>query len=165
LVIVRLAVYLPLLAPLDARERQIVLAHEHAHLAERHYVFLALADLAAATNPLLRPVADAVHFSTERWADEHAAQVAADRELGARTVGKAALLTWHHPTIATMAIGGPLRRRRPVGPVPRRVLALLAPPVRSRPLLVGVTVAAVLLTGAAGVEAWRDALFELARAA
>lgn len=145
-----------------------MLAHEHAHLAERHYVFLGLVDLAAATNPMLRPVADAVHFSTERWADEHAVQVAADRELVARTVGKAALLTWRHhrhrPPAGAMAIGGRLPRRRPVGPVPRRVLALLAPPVRSRPLLVSVIVAAVLLTGAAGVEALRDldALFELA---
>lgn len=167
----RVVVSTGLLTALDAHERRIVLAHEFAHLTGRHYVFLTLADLAAAANPVLRPVAAAVHFSTERWADEHAAEVAGDRGLVARTVGKAALLTWqqHHPRTppaGALAIGGVLRRARSVGPVPRRVLALLAPPLRGRPALIAVTVAAVLITGVAGVEAFRDldALFELAQA-
>jgi hypothetical protein len=42
------------------------------------------------------------------------------------------------------------------GPVPRRVAALLAPPPRSRVLLLATAVLMVLLTGASAVEAAKD---------
>src|SRR5262249_1921005 len=60
-------------AALDARRRPALLAHEQAHLSGYHHLFTTAAHLAAAANPLLLPVARAVDYTVERWADEHAA--------------------------------------------------------------------------------------------
>lgn len=178
----RIVVSTGMIDALDARERRVLVAHERAHLECGHHLFVALADLAAATNPLLRPVAAAVRYSTERWADEHAAVVTGDRALTARTIGKAALLTHSHShsepsrhRAVALAITGQWRDRRDrgrstwfrprrVGPVPRRVAALLAPPIRHRPLLLGLTFALVLVTSVASLESAHDlhAVFELA---
>src|SRR5258708_29486 len=62
-----------MLDALGTRERQALLAHERAHLACAHYLFVAAAHLAAAPNPLLRPLPRAVEYTAERWADEGAA--------------------------------------------------------------------------------------------
>jgi Zn-dependent protease with chaperone function len=169
----RIVVSTGMLDALDPLEQRVLVGHERAHLECRHHLFVAVADVAAAANPLLRPVAAAVRFSTERWADERAAALVGDRTLAARTVARAALLTrdhHRHRTAAALAIApaGEHRTRlarlapRLLGPVPRRVAALLVPPVGSRPLLLGMTVLAVLLTGAASIEAAHDlrALFE-----
>ena len=53
------------------------------------------------------------------------------------------------------------------GPVPRRVAALLAPPLPRRTLLLAAAAAIVMIAGASALEAARDlhALLELARAA
>jgi Zn-dependent protease with chaperone function len=173
----RIVVSTGMLDALDARERRVLLAHERAHLACGHHLFVVVAQLAAAANPLLRPVATAVGYTTERWADEHAARFVGDRRLAARTIGKAALLTprRHRPAIALAITGGadrPPKREwaqdlRGVGPVPRRVAALLAPPVRHRPVLLGVVLVALVIASGATLEAGRDlhGLFELARAA
>lgn len=160
----RIVVSTGMLAALQPRERRVLIAHERAHLVCRHHLFVALADVAAATNPLLRPVAAAVRYSSERWADEHAAAVIGDRTVVARTVARAALLTRDHERAAgALGIDG----RQGLGPVPRRVAALLRPPVGQQPLLLGLIVVAVLLTGAASLEAAHDlhALFVYARAA
>ena len=69
----------------------MLLAHERAHAQSHHYLFTALTYLAAAANPLLRPVAAAVTYTVERWADETAARDCGDRRLAARAIGKAAL--------------------------------------------------------------------------
>ncbi|MER7397972.1 M56 family metallopeptidase [Streptomyces sp. NPDC000151] len=81
-----------MLAGLDADERQVLLAHERGHLRHRHARLRLLVDVAAALNPLLAPVRDAVAFLLERWADEHAADRTGDRRDVARALARAALL-------------------------------------------------------------------------
>ncbi|WP_037571148.1 M56 family metallopeptidase [Phaeacidiphilus oryzae] len=143
-----------MLRALAPAEREVLLAHERAHLACRHHLFLSLAELAAAVHPLLRPLRDAVRYSVERWADECAAAAVRDRRLTARAIGRAALAGSRAPARAG-------RRGRPAvvpaaasGSVPRRVGALLggdaaraagvAP--RRRGALIAMLLAAVLTT-------------------
>src|SRR5215469_8676921 len=87
----RIVITAGMLRALSGPERQVLLAHERAHAAGLHYLFAAAARLAAAANPLLRPVAAAVGYTMERWADERAAAVTGDRELAARANARAAL--------------------------------------------------------------------------
>jgi Zn-dependent protease with chaperone function len=151
----RIVVTAGMLDALDPRERRVLLAHERAHLAGAHYLFVALAQLAAAANPLLSPLAGAVRFSAERWADEHAARVTGDRRLVARTIGKAALLTRARPEApsAALAIAASLRG---TGPVPRRVAALLAGPPRRHPLLLAAVLAVLALAVGCTLDAAHD---------
>ncbi|MCT9934661.1 M56 family metallopeptidase [Planotetraspora sp. A-T 1434] len=142
----RVIVSTGMLQALEESEHDILLAHERAHLAAHHYLFVAFAGLGAAANPLLRPLATAVTYTVERWADESAAITAGDRARVARTVGKAALAGHHAParTRVSGAALGILGRRSGLsaaGPVPRRVAALLAPPLRRHPGLVFATAA------------------------
>src|SRR6185437_8762078 len=74
----RIVVSAGMLDTLDDAGRAALLAHERARLA-------------AAANPLLRPVADAVEYTVERWADERAAQAVGDRRLVAETIARAAI--------------------------------------------------------------------------
>lgn len=124
----RIVVSTGMLHCLDADEQRALLAHERAHLAGRHHRFLLVAQLAAVTNPLLRPLREAVVYTTERWADEDAAGVLGDRRTVARAVGKAALASRGRAMAGVTAFAS-------AGPVPRRVAALLAPtpPVRHWP--------------------------------
>ena len=159
-----------LLAALDEPGRAALFAHERAHLAGRHHLFTTVAHLAAAANPVLLPLARAVDYTVERWADEHAARVTGDRRLVAVTIGRVAMLaTPGRQPAATlgMARAGPRQVSLAwAGPVPRRVAALLGPPPRSRVLLLAAAVLIVLLAGASAGEAARDlhALLELAQA-
>jgi Zn-dependent protease with chaperone function len=159
-----------LLQALDEPGRAALLAHERAHLAGRHHLFTTVAHLAAAANPVLAPLARTVDYTVERWADERAARVTADRRLVAVTVGRVAMLaTPARWPAATLGMVRAHSRRVSVawaGPVPRRVAALLGPPPRSRALLMAVAVLIVVLTGACALQAARDlhALLELARA-
>jgi Zn-dependent protease with chaperone function len=100
----RVVVSTGMLDILDPGERAILLAHERTHLAEHHYAFVALAQLGAAANPLLRPLAAAVAYTVERWADEQAAMVTDDRRRVARTVGKAALASRRGRTRACLEV-------------------------------------------------------------
>jgi Zn-dependent protease with chaperone function len=157
-----------LLDHLDDGGRAALLAHEQAHLTGRHHLFVTAATLAAAANPLLRPVLRAVEYTVERWADERAAVVTGDRRLVARTIGQVALLGRPHAAGAALGIIGTRARRISVawaGPVPRRVAALLAAPPRQRIVLLAACAVIVLLTGAAAADAARDlhALVELAQ--
>ncbi len=161
-----------LLEHLDSRCQAALIAHEQAHLAGRHHLFAAMTRLAAAANPLLLPVARAVDYTVERWADEHAAAVTGDRRLVAETIGQVALLAGpgRRPAGISLGITGPRARRVSVawaGPVPRRVAALLTPPPRQRMILLAASAAIVLLAGVSALEAARDlhALLELAQAA
>ncbi|HEY3873425.1 MAG TPA: M56 family metallopeptidase [Actinocrinis sp.] len=120
---------------LDAPGRAALLAHEHAHLTGRHYMFTSAARLAAAANPLLRPLAGSVEYTVERWADERAAQEVGDRRLVAEAIAHAALATKaSRPRRGPGAVLGAVfgrsadRALASAGPVPRRVAALLAPP-------------------------------------
>jgi hypothetical protein len=167
----RIVVTSGMLGALSQNEREVLLAHERAHAAARHYLFTAAARLAAAANPLLRPVAAAVGYSVERWADEQAAAATGNRPLAARTVAKAALAASAAPPrrpapAAVLAACGPLDARG-AGPVPRRVAALLSPPPRPRLLLLATAVALVALSGLSVLEAARDlhGLIEFAQAA
>jgi hypothetical protein len=115
----RIAISSGMLAALNPRERCALLAHERAHLALRHHLFLIAGTLSSALNPLLRPLCAAAGFALERWADETAARHVGDRGLVARAVAKAALAGRPPRGFALAATGGP---------VPRRVSALLTPP-------------------------------------
>jgi Zn-dependent protease with chaperone function len=98
---------------LNAAERDVLLAHERAHAAGHHYLFTAAVRLAAAANPLLSPLAAAVGYSVERWADEAAAATAGSRPLTARTIAKAALAATAAPArrAPAFAVLGVLPRR------------------------------------------------------
>ncbi|GAA3836442.1 M48 family metalloprotease [Streptomyces coacervatus] len=157
----RIVVSTGMLHTLDETEHGILLAHERAHLTGHHYAFVALAQLGASANPLLRPFATAVAYTIERWADENAARATGDRSRVARTVGKAALAAHRAPAL-TRAAGaalGILGRHGPLasaGPVPRRVAALLAPPLDRRPVLAAATTAVLTATLLATAEAAHD---------
>ena len=171
-----------LLDALDDRGRAALLAHEQAHLAARHHLFTTVAHLAAAANPLLLPVARAVDYTVERWADERAATVTGDRRLVAATIGRVALLTPartqrpRRTRAAALAITGTRGSARDhgrrislawAGPVPRRVAALLAPPPGRQLALLAVAAVLVLIAGVSAAEAARDlhALVEFAQSA
>ncbi len=145
----RIVVSTGMLNSLDTAERAGLLEHERAHLAGHHYAFVAFAQLGAAANPLLKPLAAAVAYTVERWADERAATVTGDRRRVAHAVGKAALAAHHARSHAHGAALGILGHTS-AGPVPRRVAALLGPPVtrRAGPALVtaGVLTVAVCAT-------------------
>jgi hypothetical protein len=142
----RIVVSTGMLEVLDEGGRSALLAHERAHLASRHHWFTAGARLAAAANPLVRPLATAVEYAVERWADEVAAAAVGDRRLVAHAIARAAVAA--KATRPRRSVGavlgavpedrgrGGLRRRRAgrlagAGPVPRRVAALLAPAPRA----------------------------------
>jgi hypothetical protein len=131
---------------LSAGERRALLAHEAAHLRHRHAVYVLLSQLAAAANPLLRPLARSVRLAVELWADRAAADEIGDSVLVARAVARASLAASHHRSGGgmTLAIGE--------SDVAVRVSALLgrrSRPARSRTA----AAAAVALTLASGLTA------------
>lgn len=132
-----------LLRATSPEDRTVVLAHERAHLHHQHHRYRAIADLAAAVNPLLRPTRDAVAFLVERWADETAAAAIGSRQHTAASLAKVALLT-------TPATGSPLLAFHHHA-VLERVRALQGPAAQSRPTLaLAGTVPAAVTTLAAG---------------
>ncbi|MFD8096109.1 M56 family metallopeptidase [Streptomyces malaysiensis] len=156
----RVVVSTGMLHTLDETERHILLAHERAHLSAHHYAFVALAQLGAAANPLLRPLATAVSYTIERWADENAATATGDRTQVAHTVAKAALAAHHHTPARAAGVGLAIFGRRgplsAAGPVPRRVAALLAPPFGRHPVLAAATVVVLAATALSTAEAAHD---------
>ncbi|MFE1793859.1 M56 family metallopeptidase, partial [Streptomyces sp. NPDC059525] len=147
-----------MLDALDAAGREILLSHERAHLRHHHYAFVSLAQLAAAANPLLRPLARAVTYTVERWADEHAARRSGNRRAVAETVARAAVAAKRSRARSRVpaAALGILGRRPGPGMVPRRVAALLAPPPQSPPLLLAAAAALLAATGVCALEAAYD---------
>ncbi|MEU6241678.1 M56 family metallopeptidase [Streptomyces sp. NPDC047024] len=132
---------------LKAGEREVLLAHERAHLAGRHHLLSAVTDLAAVVHPALRGLRTSLAFHLERWADEGAAAVVGDRRLAAAAIARAALAGSSHgrgggyPLLSAMS-----------GPVPRRVEALLLPAPtapRGRARRAGVVALAGTVVGAA----------------
>ncbi|WP_318212152.1 M56 family metallopeptidase [Streptomyces sp. SJL17-1] len=118
----RVVVSTGMLAGLAPAERRALFAHERAHLAGRHHRHLLTVHLAARANPFLRPLRTAVSYTAERWADEEAAAEVGSRRSVARAIGKAALLAPRAPAAGLPALTG-----GGVGPVPRRVAALMRP--------------------------------------
>ncbi|MFH7596729.1 M56 family metallopeptidase [Streptomyces racemochromogenes] len=154
----RIVVTHGMLDALDPAGHEILLSHERAHLRHHHYAFVSLTQLAAAANPLLRPLASAVGYTVERWADEHAARHTGDRRAVAETVARAAVAAKHSrsPRRLPGAALGILGRRPRPGLVPRRVAALLAPPPRNRPLLLAAAAALLAATSLCALEAAYD---------
>ncbi|WP_405670423.1 M56 family metallopeptidase [Streptomyces sp. NBC_01530] len=152
----RVVVTTGMLRALGAQEREVLFAHERAHLTGRHHLFLAAAELAAALHPALRGLRAPVSYALERWADESAARAIGDRALAARAVGRAALAAH-----ATGSVPRPrLSLTATAGPVPRRVTALLSTPApRSRLLpraLTCLLLCCVALSATATLEAATD---------
>ncbi|MFJ3818541.1 M56 family metallopeptidase [Streptomyces sp. NPDC090056] len=116
----RVVVSTGMLAGLGSAERRALFAHERAHLNGRHHRHLLTVHLAARANPFLRPLRTAVAYTAERWADEEAAAEVGSRRTVARAIGKAALLAPRAPAATLPALAA-------VGPVPRRVAALMRP--------------------------------------
>ncbi|MFF9074812.1 M56 family metallopeptidase [Streptomyces sp. NPDC014872] len=153
----RIVVTTGMLRALDPDERDALLAHERAHLTGRHHLYLAAVELAALCHPALRSLRAPIGYALERCADEAAAAAVGDRRIAARAIGRAAL--------AARAAEGEERPRprvalgAAVGPVPRRVAALLG---RGTPRpRVGRAAAAALLvclvvSGAAALDATSD---------
>ncbi|MFD5383390.1 M56 family metallopeptidase [Streptomyces sp. NPDC127074] len=111
-----------MLRSLSPDEREALFAHERAHLAGRHHLFLGAAQVAATLNPVLRGLREPLTYALERWADEAAAHAVGDRRLAARAIGRAAL--------AAHRSKSPAARRGAIlaatgGAVPRRVKALV----------------------------------------
>ncbi|MFB6786969.1 M56 family metallopeptidase [Streptomyces olivaceus] len=149
----RIVVTSGMLRALGPVEREALLAHERAHLAAKHHLFLSVAQLAGWCHPALGVVAAHVSFAAERVADEAAARGCGDRTLAAQAVGRAALATSRTAAARTPA----LAPGATTGPVPARVRALLAPtPVRR--MVPALLVMALLCTTAAasslGGAAW-----------
>lgn len=171
----RIVITFGMLRALSSPEREVLVAHERTHAGCAHYLFTSVARLAAAANPLLRPVAAEVGFTVERWADERAARVTGDRPLAARAIAHAAMAASASPperdtamsALGLINIGAVRGKLRGTGPVPRRVAALLAPAPRPRLLLFAAALLLVAFSGAAAVEAARNmhALIEVAQVA
>jgi hypothetical protein len=141
----RVVVTSAMMSALDPEETRALIAHEDSHLRHHHHLYIALADLAAAANPLIFNVPRVVRLTVERWADEDAATVTGDRRVTARSVARAGLATLRgpRPVLATR-LGAALGISD--SPVSHRARALLAPPPRTRPALLAVVLAVVMVT-------------------
>lgn len=110
-----------LLASLAPRERQVVFAHERAHLRQGHHRYLLVGLFAAAVLPFLRPLVARLRLATERCADEEAvATLGGDRHLVATAIAKAALVTSTYQHGVVPAFDG--------GPIAARVQSLIGTP-------------------------------------
>ncbi|WP_328890680.1 M48 family metalloprotease [Streptomyces sp. NBC_00316] len=152
----RIVVTTGMLRALDPVERDALLAHERAHLAGRHHLLHAAAELAALCHPALRSLRAPMGYALERCADEAAAAAIGDRRVAARAIGRAALA-------ARAAEGAQARPRvalaAAAGPVPRRVAALLgraAPRPRAGRVAAAALLACLALSGAAAIDATHD---------
>jgi len=159
----RIVVSTGMLGVLDDSGRAALLAHERAHLTGRHYLFTSAVRLAAAANPLVRPLAGAVDFAVERWADECAAASVGDRRLVAETIARAAMAT--KATRPKRSIGASLGAvfgrsgsisLSGAGPVPRRVAALLAPAPRRGTAVIALSLIWLSVAAYCALEAAND---------
>lgn len=145
----RIIVSTAMLAALPPSEQRVLLAHEHSHLRQRHHLYIQLTELAAAGNPVLRPLTGTVTRAVERWADEDAADQVGDRRTAARALARASLASAHPPR--------PLQAQEPASTlgavrdgVRDRVQALLAP---APPRRLALRAAVLLLTTATAASA------------
>nr|WSW70947.1 M56 family metallopeptidase [Streptomyces sp. NBC_00995] len=153
----RIVVTTGMLQALDPAEREALLAHERAHLAGRHHLYLAAAELSARCHPALRALRAPLAYALERCADESAAQAVGDRRVAARAIGRAALAprtssepSGPRPAVALAAAAGP---------VPRRVAALLGRATAHRSpgrAAAAILLACVAVSGGAALDATYD---------
>jgi Zn-dependent protease with chaperone function len=137
----RVVVSTAMLRALPPGERRALLAHEASHLNHRHHLYVLIVGIAAAANPLLRPVANQVAMGIERWADEDAASETGDRRQVVRALALAARAMRTAPSRSTttaLGVDG--------SDVVVRARALLAPPPRQRHGLSAVLLAVTLVT-------------------
>jgi Zn-dependent protease with chaperone function len=156
----RIVVSTGLLCRLDAAHRRAVLAHERAHLEHRHHLHQSVVQLAAAANPLLQRLPDAVDLACERWADEDAAAICGRRETVADALAHTATGVGNLPIPA-------VRLAAAVTDVASRVSALRAPAPRLIMWRVGLLVGILTATALTLAEATHDTnrIFELAESA
>ncbi|MGQ4513209.1 M48 family metalloprotease [Streptomyces sp. DW26H14] len=140
---------------LGADECDALVAHERAHLAGRHHLFLAAAELSRHCHPGLRVLREDVALAAERAADEAAARATGDRRLTARAVGRAALAAHAAPVQR-----GSVLPSATAGPVPQRVAALLNRPEPAgwRPFAASFAVLLLLCAGASSAAALTGAV-------
>jgi Zn-dependent protease with chaperone function len=142
----RVVVSTGMLALLRGDERRALLAHERAHLRHHHALYLAIVRLAAAANPLLRPLVRQVRLQAELWADQVAAAETGDPAAVARALARASLAASRSepvPAIA-LAIG-----QSEAG---ARVTALLRGPARQSRWAVAVALALTMAPSAAALS-------------
>jgi Zn-dependent protease with chaperone function len=130
-------------------ERRAVLAHEAAHLRYYHAVYLLGSRLAAAANPLLRPLARNVRLAVELWADQVAAQEVGDPRIVAQALARASLATTTGPATTSPTAGLSLAAAQ--SDVGQRVRALLGPSQRPRPWAMALALALTVASGAAAL--------------
>lgn len=156
-----------LFSELSDDERRVLTTHELSHLHQRHHLYVHVADLAAAANPLLRRVPAAVRLGVERWADEDAAADIGDRRTTGRALARVALLRSSLTKRAGVELPAePTDQRIPllgVGAlqVASRVQALLEPAQRPRTgrVMIAVVLSLVVLAiGMASLENIHDAI-------
>jgi Zn-dependent protease with chaperone function len=151
----RVVVSTAMLRALPSGERRVLLAHEAAHLAHHHHLWVQAAHVAAAADPLLRPAARVVRSAVERWADEVAAAEVGDRALAARALARAGLARAAGRRRAGLAVALAGADEA----VADRARALLAgPPPRRRALAAALTalmlaLSAAVLVASVGTEA------------
>ncbi|WP_051267321.1 M56 family metallopeptidase [Nakamurella lactea] len=161
-----------LFAGLRADERRVLTAHELSHLTRRHHLFVHLADIASAANPLLTTVSGAVRFGVERWADEDAAVGIGDRRRTGRALARVALLRSSlaaaRPTLPSSSMPNGSSRSAGIPAlgvatqqVMPRVQALLNPAPRRRTvrlLAAGAVAFGVLIVGMASLDHIHEAI-------
>jgi hypothetical protein len=167
----RVVVSTAMLHALKGTERRVLFEHEVSHLRHKHHLYVLIAELSSAANPLLRPLAATVRSGVERWADEDAAASVGDRRLAARALAKAGLA--HAKSLRTGATGWSsqwlsrsalaMTDHATVG----RVRALLAPePARRRSLAIALALLfMVAATSSIDLAGDADSLFHSAQAA
>ena len=149
----RIVVSTAMLNALSTDERHVLLAHEAAHLAGHHHVYIQIADLAAAANPPLRSTARSLRLAVEREADEAAAAEVGDRRLVARALARAGLAKAvarrrRQPATRVVALAGADTS------IMQRTRALLAPAPRPRRgLVAGLLLLTVVSLVGTGVNA------------
>lgn len=101
-----------LMERLTPRERQVVFAHERAHLGQKHDRYLLAGSLCQAIVPMLLPLLNQLRHATERCADEAAvAAMGGDRRLVATAVARAAVHTHDFGSTIPAFGGGSVRNR------------------------------------------------------
>lgn len=142
----RVVVSSGMIRSLSGPEQAAVLAHERSHLRRRHHLGLLAVQVAAAADPLLRPLLAVTALAVERDADEDAAVTVGDRRVVALALARAGLAGAAAGRSAAGRAAAPASGLgAAVGDVPLRVEALLAPPVRPHRWLVLPVVAVALL--------------------
>jgi beta-lactamase regulating signal transducer with metallopeptidase domain len=135
-----------MLQALTAPERRALIAHEQAHLAHHHQIYIQAAELAAAANPLLYRMPKHVRALAERWADEQAAHDVGDRIVTARALAKAALARTTKPA-RQPAVALPATDHQ----MANRVLALTRPRPRPHPRLVSALLGLALISAVSSI--------------